>query len=221
MEQRLDIQTVKIKLIIEDYRSGRLVIPEFQREYVWKKSSAPHLIDSIYRSFPISALLLWSSDADVRSRRRDPKPVRGNSISWLIDGQQRVITLSRILSGDEGIEVVFNPDEDAFRLANAATAKDDNWVPVSEILDDELHRQLRKSLPDGLKGEKREIKFENVRRLLEYEIPAVHMRDFSFDQAVDAFIERAEHFLEARRELLAEAFNGFLRKMLPNRRILA
>lgn len=187
MEQRLDIQTVKIRQIIEDYRSGRLVIPEFQREYVWKKSRAPHLIDSIYRSFPISALLLWSSDADVRSRRRDPKPVRGNSISWLIDGQQRVITLSRILSGDEGIEVVFNPDEDAFRLANAATARDENWIPVSEILDDELYRQLRKSLPDGLKGEKREIKFESVRRLLEYEIPAVHMRDFSFDQAVDAF----------------------------------
>jgi hypothetical protein len=109
MEQRLDIQTVKIKLIIEDYRSGRLVIPEFQREYVWKKSRAPHLIDSIYRSFPISALLLWSSDADVRSRRRDPKPVRGNSISWLIDGQQRFITLSRILSGDEGIELYSIP----------------------------------------------------------------------------------------------------------------
>lgn len=98
----LEIQTLKVRDIIEDYRSGRLVIPEFQREYVWKKSRAPHLIDSIYRSFPISALLLWSSDSDVRSRRRDPRPARGRSISWLIDGQQRVITLSRILSGDEG-----------------------------------------------------------------------------------------------------------------------
>lgn len=187
MAHNLDIQTLKVRDIIEDYRSGRLVIPEFQREYVWKKSRAPHLIDSIYRSFPISALLLWSSDSDVRSRRRDPRPVRGRSISWLIDGQQRVITLSRILSGDEGIEVVFNPDEDAFRLANAATKKDSNWFPVSEILDDELYRQLRKSLPDGLKGERREAKFENVRKLMQYEIPAVHMRDFSFDQAVEAF----------------------------------
>jgi hypothetical protein len=71
----------------------------------------------MYRSFPISAVLLWSSDADIRARRRDPKPARGEAVSWLIDGQQRVITLSRILSGDEGIEVVFNPDEDEFRLA--------------------------------------------------------------------------------------------------------
>ncbi|MEW6151210.1 MAG: DUF262 domain-containing protein, partial [Pseudomonadota bacterium] len=187
MTHTLEIKTLKIKDIIEDYRSGRLVIPEFQREYVWKKSRAPHLIDSIYRSFPISALLLWSSDSDVRSRRRDPRPVRSRSVSWLIDGQQRVITLSRILSGDEGIEVVFNPDEDAFRLANAATRKDRNWIPVSEILDDELFRQLRKSLPDGLRGERREAKLESVRKLMQYEIPAVHMRDFSFDQAVEAF----------------------------------
>ena len=187
MEASLDIRTLKIKQIIDDYRGGRLVVPEFQREYVWKKSRAPHLIDSIYRSFPISALLLWSSEADVRSRRRDPKPIRGRSIVWLIDGQQRVITLSRILSGDEDIQVVFNPDEDRFRLPNAATSRDSNWVQVSEILDDELYRQLRKSLPDGLKGEKREAKFEKVRKLLEYEIPAVQMNDFSFDQAVDAF----------------------------------
>jgi hypothetical protein len=184
---RLDIQTFKVRQIIDDYRSGRLVIPEFQREYVWKKSRAPHLLDSVYRSFPISALLLWSSESDVRARRRDPRPIRGQAISWLIDGQQRVITLSRILSGDEGIQVVFNPDEDAFRLANAATKKDSSWVAVSEILDDELYRQLRKSLPDGSKGERREAKFEKVRKLLDYEIPAVHMQDFSFDQAVDAF----------------------------------
>jgi hypothetical protein len=28
------------------------------REYVWKKSKAPKLIDSLYRGFPISSLLL-------------------------------------------------------------------------------------------------------------------------------------------------------------------
>lgn len=187
MNQRLEIKVLKIKTIVDDYRSGRLVIPEFQREYVWKKSKAPHLIDSIYRSFPISALLTWSSDSDVRSRRQDPRPSRGSLVSWLIDGQQRVITLSKILNGDDGIEVVFNPDEDVFRLANAATRKDARWTPVSEILDDDDYRRLRKSLPDGRKGEKWEARFEAVRKILDYEIPAVHMQDFSFDQAVEAF----------------------------------
>ena len=139
---------------MEDYRGGRLVVPEFQREYVWKPSRAPKLIDSIYRGFPISVLLLWTSDVETRSRRKDPKPTRSGLISWLIDGQQRVITLSRILSGDEGIDVVFNPYEDAFRLANAATNRDNSRIRVSEILDDESYRQLRRTLPDGSKGEK-------------------------------------------------------------------
>jgi len=126
VEPRLEIQNLKVRQLIEDYRGGRLVIPEFQREYVWKRSRAPRLVDSLYRRFPVSVLLLWTSDVQARSRRRDPRPSRAGIVSWLIDGQQRVITLSRILSGDEGIDVVFNPNEDAFKLANAATARDSN-----------------------------------------------------------------------------------------------
>ena len=108
-------------------------------------------------------------------------------MSWLIDGQQRVITLSRSLSGDEGIDVVFSPDEDKFRLANAATRRDSNWFRVSELFDDESYRQIRRALAEGNKGEKREAQFDRVRRILDYEIPAVRMIDHSFDEAVEAF----------------------------------
>jgi len=135
---RLEIQTLKVRQVVEDYRGGRLVIPEFQREYVWKPSRALRLLDSIYRGHPISVLLLWTSHVEARARRRDPRPTRSNLVSWLIDGQQRVITMSRILSGDEGIDVVFNPEEDQFRLANAATRRDVNWFRVSELFDDDL-----------------------------------------------------------------------------------
>ena len=184
---RLEIQTTKIRQLVDDYRTGRLVVPEFQREYVWKPSRAPRLIDSIYRGYPISTLLLWTSDIEARSRRRDPRPSRANQVCWLIDGQQRVITLSRILNGDEGIDVVFNPDEDSFRLANAATRRDSNWFHVSALLEDDSYRQIRRSLPEGARGETREAQFEKLRRVLEYEIPVVQMRDHTFDEAVDAF----------------------------------
>lgn len=183
----LEIQNLKVRQIVEDYRGGRLVIPEFQREYVWKPGRAPRLLDSLYRGYPISVLLLWTSDKEARPRRRDPRPSRAGLISWLIDGQQRVITLSRILNGDEGIDVVFNPDEDKFKLVNAATLRDNNWFRVSELLDDEAYRQVRRTLPEGAKGEKREARFEQLRRIMDYEIPAVRMVDHSFDEAVDAF----------------------------------
>jgi hypothetical protein len=186
-EPRLEHQNIKIKQLIEDYRMGRIVIPEFQREYVWKKSKAPKLVDSLYRGFPISSLLLWQSVEETRARRRDPRPTRTSLMNWLIDGQQRVITLARTLSGDEDIEVVFNPKEDEFRLANAATRNDRNWIRIAELWDDELYRQLRRNLDGSGSADKREAAFEKVRRILDYEVPLVRMVDHTFTDAVRAF----------------------------------
>jgi hypothetical protein len=187
MEPRLEHQTIKVKQLIEDYRMGRIVIPEFQREYVWRKSRAPKLVDSLYRGFPISSLLLWQSSEQTRARRRDPRPTRTALMNWLIDGQQRVITLARTLSGDENIDVVFNPREDEFRLANAATRNDKHWFSIAEIWDDELYRSLRRNLDGSSGADKREEAFEKVRRILEYEIPLVRMVNHSFRDAVLAF----------------------------------
>src|SRR5688572_25675248 len=106
-EPRLEHHSLAVQHLIDEYRGGRIVIPEFQREYVWKKNRAPHLIDSLYRGYPVSSLLLWISSEAAIARRRDPRPASGSAVSWLIDGQQRVITLSRCMSGDEGIDVVF------------------------------------------------------------------------------------------------------------------
>jgi hypothetical protein len=186
-EPRLEHQNVKVRQLIEDYRSGRIVIPEFQRDYVWKKSKAPLLIDSLYRGFPVSSLLLWQSEEETRSRRKDPRPARVSLMSWLIDGQQQVITLARTMSGDEGIDVVFNPVEDTFRLANAATRNDRNWIPIAHLWDDELYRQLRRNLGGGSAADKREARFEKVRNILDYEVPMVRMVDHSFKDAVKAF----------------------------------
>lgn len=187
MESRLEHQNIKIKQLIESYRTGQIVIPEFQREYVWRPSKAPQLIDSLYRRFPISSLLLWESTEEIRARRRDPRPLRSSRVSWLIDGQQRVITLARTISGDEGLEVLFHPEHEEFCLANAATRKDKNWIRVAELWDDDLYRQLRRNLDGDRYADRREARFEAVRRILEYEIPVVSMVDHSFNNAVRAF----------------------------------
>jgi hypothetical protein len=45
----LETKTVKVREIISHFRSGKLVVPEFQREFVWKANKAPPLLDSLYR----------------------------------------------------------------------------------------------------------------------------------------------------------------------------
>lgn len=184
---RLEHQTYKVRQLVEEYRTGRIVIPEFQREYVWRPSKAPRLIDSLYQGFPISSLLLWQSTEEARPRRRDPRPVRAGLMSWLIDGQQRVLTLSRTMNGDEGIDVVFHPELEDFRLANAATRKDPNWLRLAELLDDESYRRIRRSLDGSRQADKLEQRIEKLRQVLDYEVPVVRMVDHSFDDAVTAF----------------------------------
>lgn len=186
-DPRLEHQPMKVRQLVDDYRVGRIVIPEFQREYVWRKGKAPRLIDSLYRGFPISSLLIWQSAEEARARRNDPRPIRANVMNWLIDGQQRIITMSRTMNGDEGIDVVFHPDQEEFRLANAATRKDPNWVRVAELWDDELYRHLRRNLDGTRFADRRESRFERVRSILDYEIPVVRMVDHSFNDAVHAF----------------------------------
>jgi len=187
MEPRLQHGTLKIRELVDDYRAGRVVIPEFQREYVWKPSKAPKLIDSLYRGFPISSLLLWESAEIARARRRDPKPARQTTMSWLIDGQQRVITLARTMAGDEGIDVVFHAGDVEFRLANAATRQDRNWIRLADLWDDASYRDLRRNLDGSRRANEHEARFEQVRRILDYEVPVVRMVDHVFDSAVDAF----------------------------------
>ncbi len=163
------------------------MIPEFQRDYVWKPRQAPQLIDSLYHGYPISSLLIWSSNDSVQVRRRDPRPARGDEVSWLIDGQQRVITLSRVMTGDEGIDVVFDAEAQQFARSSATTKYDPKWVRVTELWDDEAYRRIRKNLEDNQAGRRTEERYEKVRKILDYEIPQVIMINHGFNDAVQAF----------------------------------
>jgi hypothetical protein len=91
------------------------------------------------------------------------------------------------MNGDEGIDVVFHPQNDEFSLSNAATRNDPSWFRVADLWDDELYRQLRRNLEARRDGDRLEAQFEKVRLILDYEIPLVRMVNHSFDAAVEAF----------------------------------
>jgi hypothetical protein len=54
------MQTVpfKIERLITMARSGHLVIPEFQRPFVWNEGQVRKLVDSVARGYPIGSILL-------------------------------------------------------------------------------------------------------------------------------------------------------------------
>lgn len=67
-------------------------MPEFQRGFVWTPAKVRDLAESLYRDYPVGALLLWyQPPEDTPAIARSPDAVRSNV--WIVDGQQRATAL--------------------------------------------------------------------------------------------------------------------------------
>ena len=50
--------------------TGDILLPKFQREYVWDRSQILMLLDSIAKGYPIGNILLWQTRQELHSERR-------------------------------------------------------------------------------------------------------------------------------------------------------
>lgn len=78
--------------------TGDILLPKFQREFVWKRQQSLDLLDSVANNYPIGSLLFWQSRQELRSENRIadleiklPKP--DYPVNYLLDGQQRLSTI--------------------------------------------------------------------------------------------------------------------------------
>ena len=53
---------MKISELLHSIRKHDLVLPEFQREYVWTREQAKQLMMSLVRNYPVGGLLFWKTD---------------------------------------------------------------------------------------------------------------------------------------------------------------
>lgn len=90
-----------INIILSKIEAGHLMLPEFQRGYVWKRPQVRNLFDSLYRGHPVGSLLTWLTTRD------------GAKIELLLDGQQRVTSLYGVIKGHP--PEFFNGDPRAFK----------------------------------------------------------------------------------------------------------
>ena len=81
-ERRIQTQPydLSINTLIEQWDDGDLIIPEFQREYVWDDSKASRLIESLLLNIPIP-VLYFSETPDAKYE--------------IVDGHQRVNSIVR------------------------------------------------------------------------------------------------------------------------------
>jgi len=89
-----------IRELIDGLRKLDMVLPEFQREYVWEREQAKQLMVSLYNGYPTGSLLFWKTDnpPDIKNTTI-PRDKIGTTLV-ILDGQQRLTTLY-LLTRDE------------------------------------------------------------------------------------------------------------------------
>lgn len=90
-------QLMSLQTLQNDLRSGSLLVPRFQREFVWDPERRINLLDSIEKGIPLGSLLVWRTTVPMAVFPRIggvPLPERSNGPwQYLLDGHQRVSTL--------------------------------------------------------------------------------------------------------------------------------
>jgi Protein of unknown function DUF262 len=93
----MDFQQVQytIDVLVQRIRTGRLALPDFQRDFVWNPARVVELLDSVSRQWPIGSLLLLSGPQPfaIRSVESGPKITDESLDLYILDGQQRITSL--------------------------------------------------------------------------------------------------------------------------------
>ncbi|XXY54619.1 DUF262 domain-containing protein [Sorangium sp. So ce269] len=196
----------RLETILAEVKSGDLVIPQFQRPFVWDDDRRLNLLDSIVEGMPIGSLLVW------RTNRRDlctyervggvrlEGPRKGDEkLNYLIDGHQRIFTLfGALYSGERE-----SSDEDtrwplyyelgarerpAFRVPPRRRTVPEHWLPLNTLLDGDKLFDFTQSLRENGRRDlaKEAERLANIFR--DYIIPIVPLVTEELNVVTDAFV---------------------------------
>ena len=151
-------QDLSIHELVGKTERGEILLPEMQRQYVWRQTRVRDLLDSLYRGYPSGTILTWDTDESVATREfAVDQEADGNRFQLLLDGQQRLTSLSAILRGEpvrvygriRPIDILFNlehPDTlEVVTKVNKNDASDEEDTPEEEVADaseDELLKRF-------------------------------------------------------------------------------
>lgn len=95
----------KVDELVGMLQHGELRLPEMQRRYVWKSTRVRDLFDSLYRGYPSGSILMWQTVEEVQeqdfaiAQNQNANAHIGTLL--LLDGQQRLTSLSALIRGEE------------------------------------------------------------------------------------------------------------------------
>lgn len=131
--------TLRVTQLLLQLIERKLLIPRFQRDFVWNDSKRVELLDSVNRGVPIGALMVWMTDEELESVDQVGPwqllmPIAAApSQGYVIDGHQRLVTLLSALGAGltkpRSAEVMsWNPPDPAVRWRAFCDLRDNEMV---------------------------------------------------------------------------------------------
>jgi len=139
LELRPETRSLSVETLLQYVRQGKIRVPDFQRALRWRSRHVLDLFDSIYRGFPVGALLLSKHEAKEATLRFGPITIAGAAAReayFVVDGQQRIIALAgAMLRSDKhprgDIHAVwFDLEEESFVRAHGSQVPP-HWIPLN------------------------------------------------------------------------------------------
>ena len=152
-------QDISIRQLVDKIENNEIRLPEMQRQYVWQSTRVRDLLDSLYRGYPSGTILTWETDEQVATREFaiDQNIEMPKQYQLLLDGQQRLTSLSAILRGKpvqvrgrkRPIDILFNLEHpDALQFITEVNENDSMdssaGEDTSEATEDELLERFNK-----------------------------------------------------------------------------
>ncbi|WP_064077670.1 DUF262 domain-containing protein [Prescottella equi] len=132
----------KLSTLLDEIDSGTVLLPEFQRGYVWNRDQVRGLMRSLYLGYPVGGLLMWETTSDGVSVRGSVGAAGVKQL--LLDGQQRVTSMYGVVRGTpppffEGdasafTGLHFHVEDEVFEFyAPTKMSGDQRWISVTEL----------------------------------------------------------------------------------------
>ncbi|MEU9380240.1 DUF262 domain-containing protein [Streptomyces sp. NPDC048279] len=184
-----------VRTLITQIAAGEIMLPEIQRGYVWKASQVARLIESLYRGYPAGSLLFWKTGQPAETRRAAigmSQALPSVMPLYLLDGQQRLTSLFRVLTDHPEAQVVFNIETEAFQNQSAATRRNNKWIKVYDVVGPDadvfaIHGDLKGAglaIPDPEIGRRLSALQKITQRDFHMEV----LHDFEYEEVADIFV---------------------------------
>lgn len=128
-------QTESIKNLYENIEKGNMVLPEFQRDFVWEVKKTLELFDSLVRDIFIGSIIYGKPTFEITIREIDIRPRKGegsrkklkvtsfdeeeikvksqiSNFRLILDGQQRATSIYRALKGIDEVWFIGKNEEE-------------------------------------------------------------------------------------------------------------